>query len=312
MRDLVEVRAPATSANLGAGFDVFGVALDVLNDSVTIEKNNLNKITIQVEGKGADFIPLDPDRNTAGIVAKHAMKLSGKNYGLNIIILKGIMPASGLGSSGASAAATAIAMNEMLELGLNNMQLIALAAEGEKASAGVPHADNVSAAIIGFFTIIKSYNPLEVIQMLPPPYLEFVIALPDIRLSTQLARTVLPKQISLDQMIKNIGNASSFIAGISLNDIDLMGRSMLDYVIEPARSKLIPGFHSVRKEALMAGASGVAISGAGPSIISIIDSNKVKAEEVAKALRRGFSQNDIDSMTFCCKPGPGARVVKKR
>jgi homoserine kinase len=308
----VEAVAPATSANLGAGFDVFGVALDSLFDSVRIEIAEGNDIKISVNGVGAELIPVEPQRNTAGVVAQALLKISKKRCGLNMQIRKGIKPGTGLGSSAASAAAAALAINEALELGLSKMELIKFAAQGEIASGGAPHADNVSPAILGFFTIVKSYNPLEVIQMPPPKNLEFVIATPEVaKGSTALMRSILPKHVKLSDFIHNVGHAAAFIAGIALNDVNLMGKSMADVIVEPARAKLIPGMADVRKSAVEAGASGVSISGAGPSILALVKSEKDKVESVAKAMREAFEKHGIKSQILHAKPGPGARIVRR-
>lgn len=309
----VEAIAPATSANLGAGFDVFGVALDAPFDSIHVEVVEGEDVKISVKGAGAELIPVEPQRNTAGIVAQALLKLSNRKCGLNMEIRKGIKPGTGLGSSAASAAAAALAINEALELGLSRMELIKFAAQGEIASGGAPHADNVSPAILGFFTIVQSYNPLEVIQMLPPKNIEFVIATPKIvKGSTALMRSILPKHVKLSDLIHNVGHAAAFIAGIALNDVDLMGKGMVDVVVEPARAKLIPGADDVRKSALEAGASGVSISGAGPSMLALVKAEKDKVEGVAKAMLEAFERHGIKSQILHTKPGPGARIVRRK
>lgn len=290
----VEASAPATSANLGAGFDVFGVALDTLYDKVSIEIVKGDKVELYVEGRRewVSSIPTDLDRNTAGVVVKTLLSSFNRRCGLVIRIQKGIKPGSGLGSSAASATATALALNEALGLGLSRTELIEYAALGEVASAGVPHADNVSPAILGFFTIIISNNPIEAIQLPPPDNVKFVIAIPELTLETSLARSVIPKQVRLSDAVHNIAYASAFIAGIALKDVALMGRAMKDLIVEPYRASLIPGLNDVRNNAIEAGALGVAISGAGPSILALIDSEKGVEAKVAKAMKEGFEKDE--------------------
>jgi len=307
----VEAVAPATSANLGAGFDVFSVALDALFDSVCVKVVKRDRVKISVEGVGSEMVPVEPRKNTAGIVAEALLELSDRKCGLLIRIKKGIRPGSGLGSSAASAAAAALAINEALELELSKTELIKFAAQGEIASAGTPHADNVSSAILGGFTIVKSYSPLEVIQLSPPKNAEFVIATPEILIPTSLARSVLPKQVDLSDLVNNIGNVSTFVAGIALNDVELMGKSMIDNVIEPARAKLIPGLDDVKRSALEAGAVGVTLSGAGPSVLALVNAEKVEAEKVAKAMKKAFERHGVKSQTLRARPGPGGRVVRR-
>ena len=308
---LVEAIAPASSANLGAGFDVFGVALDALFDRVVVEKTGEEKIRMEVEGEGYESIPKEPEKNTAGIVAKELLKLSREKIGLRIKIYKGIRPGSGLGSSAASAAAAAIAINELLGLRLSQTEIINFAALGELASAGAPHADNVAAAIMGNFIVIVSRNPLEVINLKLPKNAGFAIALPKIKLDTRMARSVLPKSIDLKSLVHNVGRAAAFVSGIALNSVEIMGKGMVDAVVEPARARLIPGLKNVKEEALKAGAVGVALSGAGPSVIALVNSEKVNVKDVAYAMKEAFEEIGIESVTICTKPGEGARIIRR-
>jgi homoserine kinase len=308
---IVEAIAPATSANLGAGFDVFGVALDALSDRVLVERTEGRKIEIEVEGEGSESIPREPGKNTAGIVANELLKLSREKIGLRIRILKGIRPGSGLGSSAASAAATAIAINDLLGINLSPTELIGFAALGEMASAGAPHADNVAAAILGGFIIIASREPLEVFKIKMPDNVEFAIVLPEIKLDTKLARSVLPRSVDLGGMVHNVGRAATFVAGIALNSVEVMGKGMVDAVVEPARARLIPGLNHVKEKALKSGAVGVSISGAGPSVIALVNSKKAKARDVALAMKEAFEEVGVKSLPICAKPGDGAKIVRR-
>jgi homoserine kinase len=308
---IVEAIAPATSANLGAGFDVFGVALDALSDRVLVERTEGRKIEIEVEGEGSESIPREPGKNTAGIVANELLKLSREKIGLRIRILKGIRPGSGLGSSAASAAATAIAINDLLGINLSPTELIGFAALGEMASAGAPHADNVAAAILGDFIIIASREPLEVFKIKMPDNVEFAIVLPEIKLDTKLARSVLPRSVDLGSMVHNVGRAATFVAGIALNSVEVMGKGMVDAVVEPARARLIPGLNHVKEKALKSGAVGVSISGAGPSVIALVNSKKAKARDVALAMKEAFEEVGVKSLPICAKPGDGAKIVRR-
>jgi homoserine kinase len=175
----VTVKAPATSANLGPGFDVFGIALEQPSDQVTLTAT-MHGVKLQISGMGARTISLTPEKNTAGLVAKTMID----DFKLKLVCKstwkKGIFPGKGLGSSAASAAAVAFGINTMFELGLNNKQLIEYAAKGEVASAGSEHADNVSAAICGNFVLIRSYHPLEIINLECPKDMELAVAMPKI------------------------------------------------------------------------------------------------------------------------------------
>jgi len=308
----VIVKAPATTANLGPGFDVFGMALKQPNDKVTIIPNS-KSIEIKVSGLAADTIPTDPEKNTAGVVAKAILEEFSLKTGLMIKLEKGILPGVGLGSSAASAAAVAFGLNHLFNLKLDHKQLIQLAAKGEVASAGFEHADNVSATIHGDFIIIKSYSPLEVIHLKSPPNLGICIAIPQVPTSpkkTEKARSVLPKTVSMESLVHNVGHAATMAAGFATGDVDLIGKSMSDAIVEPARAFMIPGYQKVKERALKAGACGVAISGAGPAMMAIVNINNINASKVAKAMEEGFKSASVSASTFCTKPGKGVSLLE--
>jgi homoserine kinase len=308
----VIVKAPATTANLGPGFDVFGMALEQPSDKVTIFPIS-KEIKIKVFGLSADTIPTDPEKNTAGVVAKHILQEFSLKTGLTIKLEKGIIPSVGLGSSAASAAAVAFGLNRLFNLKLDRKQLIQLAAKGEIASAGFEHADNVSAAIYGDFIIIKSYDPLEVLHLESPPNLGICIAFPEVSTApkkTEKARSILPKTVSMEKLVHNVGHAATMAAGFARGDVELIGRSMSDAIVEPARAFMIPGYEKVKERALKAGACGVAVSGAGPAMIAIVNSNDTDTSRVIQAMGEGFKSVGVSSDTFCTKPGKGVSMLE--
>jgi homoserine kinase len=310
----VTVKAPATSANLGPGFDVFGIALEQPSDKVTLTTISQG-IRLQISGMGARTISLTPEKNTAGLVAKKMITDFKLKTGLQINVEKGIFPGKGLGSSAASAAAVAFGINTMFNLGLNNKQLIEYAAKGEVASAGSEHADNVSAAICGNFVLIRSYHPLEIITLECPKDLELAVAMPKIITppnKTEKARAVIPKMIPLEKHVHNLGKAAAMAAGFAIGDVDIIGQSMVDDIVEPARACLIPGYSKVRENALNAGALGVTISGAGPAMIAMVNKNKGDAAKVAEAMHEGFRTAGYDSNSFATRPGKGAYLVEMK
>jgi len=306
------MKVPATTANLGPGFDVFGMALEHPNDKVIIIPISKG-IKIKVSGLAADTIPTDPEKNTAGVVAKHILQEFSLKTGLAIELEKGILTGVGLGSSAASAAAVAFGLNCLFNLKLDHKQLIQLSAKGEVASAGFEHADNVSAAIYGDFIIIKSYSPLEVIHLKSPPNLGICIAIPEVPASpkkTEKARSVLPKTVSMEKLVHNVGHAATMAAGFATGNVDLIGKSMSDAIVEPARAFMIPGYQKVKEMTLKAGACGVAISGAGPAMLAILNSNNTDASKVAKAMEQGFKSAGVSAHTFCTKPGKGVSLLE--
>lgn len=315
LHNQVTVRAPATSANLGPGFDVFGLALEYPSDKVTVTITAPAKgVRIRVSGLQAGTISTMPERNTAGVVASRMIQQFSLNTGLSIRITKGIWPSKGLGSSAASAAAAAVAINCMFGLKLANEQLIQLAAKGEVASAGSEHADNVSATICGDFVILKSTSPLEFINLKAPKNMEICAAFPHMVTpphKTQKARAVLPAMIPLEKMVQNVGNAAAMVGGFACGDVDLIGKSMTDSVVEPARAFLIPGYQKVKENALNAGACGVTISGAGPAMLAVVNKEKANSAKVVAAMKEGFKSAGYDSTAFATKPGRGVSLLEK-
>jgi len=308
----VVVRAPATSANLGPGFDVFGLALDQPSDKVTLITASRG-VTIQVSGLLARTISVVPERNTAGVVAKRMLQEFSLRTGVLIRIEKGIWPGRGLGSSAASAAGVAYGLNHMFDLRLSNEELIRFAAKGEVASAGSEHADNVSAAICGDFVIIRSYNPLQIVNLKAPADMEVCIVMPQMVTpahKTQRARAVVPRSVPLDKLIYNVGKAAAMASGFALGDVDLIGQSMSDAIVEPARAFMIPGYQNVKEKALQAGASGVTISGAGPTMLAIVNKKKADATKIASAMQEGFKSAGVDSNAMITRPGKGTCLVE--
>ena len=308
----VVVEAPASSANVGPGFDVFAIALEVPKDIVKISLKG-NGIRVFVEGLDNDKISNTVESNTAGVVAKRLVEDYKLTSGIEIVIVKGVPVGMGLGSSAASAAAVAYGLNELFSLNLDKNVLVKYAAEGEVASAGKPHADNVSASLLGGFTLVRSYDPLEVYKFDVPENLGVCIASPKISFGqkkTEQFRAVIPKLIELDKLVHNVGNASALVAAILTRNLELFGRSLNDAVVEPARSKLIPGSASVKEAALKAGALGVTISGAGPSMIAFYDLNKVDGRLIGEEMCMAFSSEGYDATYICTKVGQGCRILE--
>jgi len=304
------VRAPASTANLGPGFDVFGLALDVMYDIAEVIRLDEKIVTVEMRGVEADTIPADPESNSAGRTALEFVNRYNKG-GFKIKITKGIPPGSGLGSSGASAAATAVAISHMLGLKLPTKELIEIAACGEIATAGAPHADNVAPSICGGFVIIRSYDPLEVVTFPPPEKLEFALAVPKgMKKTTKKARSVLPRSIPLIKAVDNIGAASLVVAGLFLSDPYLVGYGMMgDQIVEPARALLYPGYLDAKKAALDSGAVGATLSGAGPTVIAIADPEKVGSVAVANAMKEAFEAKGIECYGYVSRPTVGAQIV---
>ena len=303
----ITVQAPSSTANLGPGFDVFGLAIDAFYDEITLTKTK-NGIKVITD----DNIPTNPEDNTAGLVVKNMKKEFKIKKGIEIKIKKGVPAGFGMGSSAASAAATAVAFDKLFGLKLDANSLVEFAGSGEKASAGSIHYDNVAASVLGGFVIVRT-NPLDVIRIEPPKSLRMCMAVPKIgvpKKKTKVSRGVIPKNIKLADSILNLSNASAIVAGFMRKDPELIGNSIKDVIVEPARQHMIPGFIRVKQNALKAGALGVTISGAGPSVISFSKSS-MDLKKICLAMAKGFATSNIKCQTLICKPSKGA-IDKRR
>ncbi len=304
--DSITVRAPSSTANLGPGFDVFGLAVDAFFDEVTLARQDRG-ISILADGG----VPTSPDRNTAGLVVKNVKKRFGITGGVRISIKKGVPAGFGMGSSAASAAAAAVAADGLFGLGLDGRSLVGLAGYGERASAGSVHYDNVAASVLGGFVIVRK-DPLDVISISPPRDLRMCVAVPRVGVperKTQVSRGVIPEKVGLADSVANLSNAASIVAGFMRKDPRMIGSSVRDVIVEPARMHMIPGFARVKRNALRAGALGVTISGAGPSVIAFSE-RSADLEGIAAAMSRGFASAGTGCQTVLCKPARGASVRK--
>jgi len=299
----MKIRAPATSANLGPGFDVFGLALNEPYDIVEAER--IPEKTARIKLIDGYSVPLDPQQNTGGYVALRMIEDFNLPEGVELRIWKRIKPGSGLGSSAATAAAAAYAVDKLFNLNLPVADLVRYAAFGEEVSAGVAHVDNVAPAIYGGFVIVYSKKPLRIHSINPPPDLGVVIVLPDVEKgSTRKAREVLPKEVPLESLVHNIGRASILAAGMALGSIKMIKEGMQDIVIEPARSKagIIPEYEEVKKLGQELEA-GIAVSGAGPAIIGIIE--RERRSDLAKALKDFYAAKGYRCEVYLTEPGSG-------
>jgi homoserine kinase len=303
----ITVVAPSSTANLGPGFDVFGLAVNAFYDEITLTKKKAKGVSIVTE----DDIPTNPDKNTAGLVVKNMIKKFKINDGIEIIIKKNIPAGYGMGSSAASAAAAAFAFDKLYKLKLDGNALVGFAGIGEKASAGSIHYDNVAASVLGGFVIVKT-DPLEIIKIDPPANLRMCIAVPKLKVpkkKTKVSRGVIPKKISLTSSITNLSNATAIVAGFMNKDPELIGKSIRDVIVEPARQHMIPGFAKVKENALKAGAFGVTISGAGPSVIAFSKSSG-DLKKISLAMTKGFKSAKTKCQTIICKPSIGVSIKK--
>jgi homoserine kinase len=303
----VRVLSPATVANVSCGFDALGFALSDLGDEMVFRSSGTPGVRIK-RIEGAD-LPLEADRNVAGAVARMMMDRMGVNEGVEIEIYKGFKPGSGLGSSAASGAGTAFAINSLFDGNFSDHQLIAFGMQGEILASGAAIADNVSASLMGGFILVRSYDPLEVISLPVPTELSAAIIHPQIEIRTADARACLPGEIPLSQGITQWANVGGLVAGLFKNDYELIGRSARDVVVEPHRKALIPHFDRLREAALDSGALAFGISGSGPSLYALTKGLKA-ASIVANAFRTAYSSTGIEHKVYTSSIGmEGTRIL---
>jgi homoserine kinase len=304
--DSIKVFAPATVANVACGFDIFGLAVDNPGDEVIISKRTDDKIVIQSITGDNGKLTLDPAKNTVTVPIIKYLSQINSTQGFDVILNKKMPLGSGLGSSSASSVAGVFAVNQLLNLPLKTKELLPFAMEGERIACGSAHADNVAPALLGGFVVIRSYSPLDFFQIPTPENLYVTIVHPDIEVNTKDARYILKNEVSMNKAISQMGNVGGMIAGLMSSDYALIGRSMVDFIIEPIRSILIPQFFEVKMAALDAGALGCSISGAGPSIFAFSE-GKETALKVEEAMKTQFERVGIQTNSFVSainKEGP--------
>ena len=306
MKNSIKVTAPASVSNVGPGFDIMGFAIDQVSDELIIRESNKKGITIKkITGDGGQ-IPLDPKNNTAGYAILKMQEKTGDNKGYELEIKKVTGLGGGLGSSAASAVAAAFAYNKICGNPFTRDELLDFALMGESIASKAIHADNVAPSLFGGFILIRSYDPIDIIKLVPPKDLYCTVVYPQIIVKTSEARKILKKTISLKDGIAQCGNVAGLITGLIKKDYDLLGRSLQDRFAEPYRATLIPGYQQIKDAALSAGAIGCSISGSGPSIFAF-STNQYSAESIGREMKRAVTKNGMKSKLYISlinKSGP--------
>ncbi|UII34348.1 homoserine kinase [Fulvivirga ulvae] len=310
MEKKIKVFAPATVANVGPGFDIFGLALEGIGDELEVTLRDDSAIKIHPI-EGYENLPTDPDLNVAGVAIQALLKELDSQQGFEIVIRKRVMPGSGLGSSASSSAAAAYAANELLGSPFSKKELVRFAMEGERATSGKAHADNVTPSLLGGFTLVRSYGPLDVVSIPYPKELHIAVVHPQIEVKTADSKRILKREVSLEMAISQWGNVAGLVAGLASGNFDLIGRSLEDHIVEPIRSVLIPGYAGAKHQAIASGALGCNISGSGPSIFALTE-GKATAEKVARAFDEYYTDLGIDHKVYVSGiNAEGAKTINK-
>lgn len=291
----VKVFAPASCANLAVGFDVLGTSVDNIGDTIYLKRRHDQKIVIQrISGdKGAEKIPYDIHKNIVSAIILKMREDYAIATGFDIFLEKGVPLSSGMGGSASSAVGAAYAFSYFLNQSLSYKTIASYAIFGESIASGHGHADNVVPSLYGGLCLIKSINPLYIIH-LPKVNLKFVLVHPDFEIKTQLARQALERSYTITDLVEYGSNLAGFVASLYERDIELFKSSMQEVLIENHRKFLIPGFDQIKEQAFAEGALACSISGAGPAIFAITQTES-KAACVGQALVKQFNNNQYDA-----------------
>ncbi|WP_243749184.1 homoserine kinase [Mucilaginibacter agri] len=297
-RESVRVFAPATVANVVCGFDVLGFAVEAPGDEVIMRLTDKPGITISKITGDDGRLPLNPEKNTVSVSVQHYLNSIGRpDIGFDIELHKKMPIGSGLGSSSASTVAGLFAAKTLLGDESDAAKLLPFAMKGEEMACGHGHADNVAPALMGGFVLIRSYEPLDVIRLPHPKELYCAIVFPDVDVPTREARQIIRNKVLLKDAVTQWGNIAGLVSGLYTNDIDLMGRSMQDVLIEPVRAMLIPDFYKLREIAMENGAVSFGISGSGPSVFSFTRDEQT-AHTITRKIQQHLDKIKIDSQAF--------------
>ncbi|MCP9292686.1 homoserine kinase [Gracilimonas sediminicola] len=293
--DSIKVFAPATVANVACGFDVMGFALQHIGDELIINKTDQPGLNIS-EIHGSDSLSKNSEENVVTVSAQALLDaLEEKpSFGFEFELTKKVKPGSGLGSSASSSAAAVFGINELLGNPFTKKELVPFAMEGERLASGIPHADNVAPSLLGGFVLIRSYSPLDVVELQYPEDLVATVVHPQIEIKTADAKKMLRKQIELKDAITQWGNIGGLVSGLARADYELISRSLHDVIAEPIRGMLIPSFKEAKEEAINAGALGCSISGSGPSVFSLSRGERT-ARKVATKFETLFKSIGLES-----------------
>lgn len=298
---MVRVQVPASTANMGPGFDCLGMALQLYN-SVEMATTTAG-LHIDVQGEGSKDLP----RNESNLVYIAAMKVFRQvgysHYGLRLRLVNNIPVSRGLGSSTAAIIGGIIAANILSGGRLSQREILNLACSLEG------HPDNIAASLFGGIVVaVPADGDIKHIKIEPPKNIKAVVAIPEFNLATKTSRDALPQQVSFQDAIFNLGRLALLVAALKEGDMSLLGTAMEDRLHQPYRAGLIPGMKKVIAAAKLAGARGVSLSGAGPTLVALTDENH---EHVARVMKDTFRQNSVNARALVLSPAQvGARAFE--
>lgn len=311
MSDTATAFAPASIGNVAVGFDMLGLALAGIGDSVTVRRTAGEAVTIgevrAPDGRPHPQLSADPAQNTASIAAQALWNARGSG-GLELSIFKGIPLQSGMGSSAASAVAATVAANALLDKPLPIEALLPFALEGEKYASKGMHADNVAPSLLGGLVLCPEVLLPQTVPLPVPGGISAVLVHPELQVNTAAARHGLRASVAAQDWLRQQGYLAGFVAACASNDVDLVAKTLKDVVIEPQRAEAVPVFGAVREAANDVGALGFSLSGSGPSMFAFCAS--AKAARMAAAMEQACRNQGVECQSWVSPlDAPGARVV---
>ena len=289
----VTAYAPGGVGNVGPGLDIMGLAVAGLGDTVRAEWSA--EPGIRIMDPGHDALPREAERHTSALAARAVLERAGGSRdrrGLALYVRKELPLSGGQGGSAASAVAAAVAVNTLLGGPLDRIALVEACLTAEEAVAG-RHADNIAPALLGGIVLIRSMEPLDLVQLPVPEELFVVLVRPDQQLRTLEGRSVLPREVSRAVALHQAAQVAAVVAALAAGDYALLGRAIDDRIAEPARAPLLPGFPEAKAAGLAAGALGSSISGSGPTAFALArgrdSGDRVGAAMAAAYAGRGMS-----------------------
>ncbi len=260
--------APASVGNVAVGFDILGHSVNVAGDRVRATRVPERRVTIAGITGIVPGLPMEPERNAASAAVAALMERLTLDFGFELTIDKGIPLGSGLGGSAASAVAAVVAAAALLPGPVGKVHLLKSAMRGEEAACGAAHVDNIAASLYGGLVLTVGVDDPVVRQVPVPDIVRCVLVRPHMELSTRRSREILQQTVKLSDVVWQHANLAGFLAGCFTGDLGLIRASLEDVVIEPQRSRLIPGFEAVKEAAMLNGSLGCSISGGGPTIFA--------------------------------------------
>jgi homoserine kinase len=311
MSDWVTAFAPASIGNLAVGFDMLGLALEGVGDRVAARRIDGEGVTIAevrgLDGEPHPYLSTDPKSNTASIAAQALWDAQGAGGGIELKVYKGVPLQSGMGSSAASAVAAVVAANALLDEPLAVEKLLAYALIGEQYASGGLHADNVAPSLLGGLILCPQILLPDIVRMPVPNGVSAVLLHPDLQINTAQARRGLAKGYSMQDWLAQQGLLAGFIVACAESNLDLVGKTLKDVIVEPQRKGAVPCFDAVKEAAMKAGAFGCSLSGSGPSMFALCRSGD--ARNIASMMEQACRMQGIACQSWTCSmAAPGASI----